>query len=168
MNRFKPTSLLDRLYKIGLLLKGLDGVLELLGGVLLLALSSGTILHLTKDLTGSELGEDPHNFLALHVQHVGHQLALGHNGFAAVFLLVHGGVKVGLVICLLLNKLWAYPVGLLVLGLLLMYQLYQLFVGPSIGMALLSALDVIIIGLIWREWRLRAGDAPKPPGVTPQ
>ena len=153
MARFRPTDLLDRFYEVGILIKGLDGVLELIGGVLLLVLSSGTILHITHVLTRGELGEDPHNFLALHAQHIGQQLAQGHNGFAAIFLLTHGAVKVGLVICLLLNKLWAYPLGLVLLILLLIYQVYQLAVGPGVGMAFLSVLDVIIIWLVWREWQ---------------
>lgn len=158
MIRFKPTSLLDKFYEAGILIKGFDGVVELVGGVLLLTLSSGTILHLTRFLTSNELGEDPHDFLALRVSHIGHQLALGHNTFAAVFLLVHGAVKVGLVTCLLLNKLWAYPLGIIVLGLLLLYQVYELATKPTVGMALLSVLDAVIIWLIWREWqRVRGG-----------
>ena len=150
---FKPTDLLDKFYELGILIKGFDGVVELIGGVLLLVLNSGTILRITDSLTRSELGQDPRDFLALHAQHIGQQLAQGHNGFAALFLLTHGAVKVGLVICLLLNKLWAYPLGLVLLGLLLVYQLYQLVVGPSVGMAILAVLDVIIIWLVWREWQ---------------
>jgi len=167
MVRFKPTDLLDKFYEVGLLIKGFDGLLELIGGVLLLGLSSGTILHLTRSLTNNELGEDPHDFLALHARHIGQQLALGHNAFAAVFLLVHGAVKVGLVICLMLNRLWAYPLGLIILGLLLVYQVYQLVVGPSVGMAALSVLDVAIVLLVWREWRHVRASGPAPP-VTPR
>lgn len=150
---FKPTDLLDKFYELGILIKGFDGLVELIGGVLLLTLSSGTILHITDSLTRSELGENPHDFLALHAQHIGQQLAQGHNGFAALFLLTHGAVKVGLVICLLLNKLWAYPLGLILLTLLLIYQVYQLVVGPGVGMVVLTVLDIIIIWLVWREWQ---------------
>lgn len=150
---FKPTDLLDKFYELGILIKGFDGLVELIGGILLLSLSSGTILHITDSLTHSELGENPHDFLALHAQHIGQQLAQGHNAFAALFLLTHGAVKVGLVICLLLNKLWAYPLGLILLTLLLIYQVYQLVVGPGIGMVILTILDIIIIWLVWREWQ---------------
>jgi len=154
MVRPESPKLLDRLYAVGLFIKGFDGLLELVGGVLLLVLNSGTILHIAKALTSNELGEDPHDFLALHVRHAGEQLAQGNHVFAAVFLLTHGAVKVGLVACLLLRKLWAYPLGLTVLSLLLIYQLYQLALTPSVGMAVLSVFDIIIIWLIWREWLL--------------
>ncbi|HSX06562.1 MAG TPA: DUF2127 domain-containing protein [Candidatus Saccharimonadia bacterium] len=150
---FRPKTLLDKFYEIGILIKGIDGVLELIGGVLLLALSSGAIIRITHHLVDAELAENPHSFLGTHVLHAGMQLAHGHNLFAALFLLIHGAVKVGLVACLLLNKPWAYPVGIIVLGLLLLYQLYQLVVATSFGMAALSALDALIIWLIWREWQ---------------
>ena len=162
---FHPKTLLDKFYEIGIIIKGIDGVLELIGGILLLSLSSGLILHITHHLVDAELAENPHNFIAVHVLHAGMQLAQGHNLFAALFLLIHGGVKVGLVTALLLNKHWAYPVGLAVLGLLLVYQLYQLVVAPTFGMAALSVLDAVIIWLIWREWQ--QVQAKQPP-ATPQ
>ena len=153
MKFFKPTTLLDKFYEVGIAIKGIDGLLELIGGVVLLTLSSGTIWHVTDVLTHSELAQDPHDFIATHIQHAGHNLATGGHTFAAVFLLLHGAVKVGLVACLWLNKLWAYPLGIAVLGLLLLYQIYQLVIHPTFGMAFLSVLDAAIIWLIWREWR---------------
>lgn len=154
MTQVLSPSLIDRLYKAGLLIKGFDGMLELVGGVLLLVLSSDAIVSATKFLTGAELGEDPHDFLALHARHIGEQLAQGNHTFAAIFLLTHGAVKVGLVAGLLLKKLWAYPVGLVGLSALLLYQVYQLIVGPSAGIIVLTIFDVIVIWLVWREWQL--------------
>lgn len=153
MKFFKPTTLLDRFYELGITIKFLDGLFELIGGCLILGLSSGTILSIAHALTHDELAQDPHDFIATHILHAGTSLAHGHAGFASAFLIIHGGVKVGLVICLWLNKLWAYPLGLIVLGLLLIYQLYRLAVGPTFGMVFLSVLDAIIIWLIWREWQ---------------
>ena len=41
---------LDKTFKIGLVLKGLDGVLEVIGGILLLFLSPQAIQHIARDL----------------------------------------------------------------------------------------------------------------------
>lgn len=150
---FHPKSLLDKAYEVGLLVKGFDGTLELIGGILVLALSPGFIMRATNALVGSELHENPHNFIALHVLHTGQKLAAGHNFFAAAFLLTHGLVKLVLVVCLLLNKLWAYPYALIALGLFFIYQLYALATSPGLGMAALCVLDAIIIWLVWREWQ---------------
>ena len=40
---FRTRDLLDQTFEVGIILKGLDGVLEVLGGLLLLVLSPATI-----------------------------------------------------------------------------------------------------------------------------
>lgn len=153
MSLFKPTTFLDKIYEIGIIVKGIDGILELAGGVLVLTISPHTINSLTNFLTQDALQENPHNVIAVHIAKAGQHLASGHNLFAAAFLLTHGLVKVVLVTCLLLNKLWAYPWALGLLGLFLVYQVYLLITQPSFGMAFLSVLDAVIIWLIYREWQ---------------
>lgn len=153
MPLFHPKTLLDKAYEIGIIIKGVDGVLELVGGLLVLTISPHTVNGITNFLTQDALQENPHNFIAVHIAKAGHHLASGHNLFAAAFLLTHGLVKVVLVACLLLNKLWAYPWALVILGLFLVYQIYLLITQPSFGMAFLSVLDVVIIYLINREWQ---------------
>lgn len=153
MNWFKPKSLLDKTYEIGIIIKGIDGTLELIGGILVLILSPGAILNIANFFTQDALQENPHNFIANHIERAGHHLASGQTTFAALFLLTHGLVKVVLVVCLLLNKLWAYPWALVVLGLFLIYQIFLLVTRPTFGMSFLTVLDIIIIILVYREWR---------------
>ncbi|HXR49755.1 MAG TPA: DUF2127 domain-containing protein [Verrucomicrobiae bacterium] len=159
MTLFHPQTLLDKTYEIGIIIKGVDGVLELIGGILVLALSPSAITGITQFLTERELEQDPHDFIATHILRAGQHLANGHNVFVAAFLLTHGLVKVVLVTCLLLNKLWAYPWALGVLGLFLVYQIYQLITRPTFGMAFLTVLDAIIIWLVYREWQKVQPDA---------
>jgi uncharacterized membrane protein len=162
MPLFRPQTLLDKAYEIGIIIKGIDGVLELIGGVLVLTISPQTFTGITQFLTQDALQENPHNFIATHIAKLGHHLASGHNFFAAAFLLTHGLVKVVLVACLLLNKLWAYPWALVILGLFMVYQAYLLITGPTFGMAFLTVLDAVIIWLIYREWQqVRQGKHPK-------
>jgi len=150
---FHPKTLLDKTYEIGLVIKGVDGTAELIGALLLWLVPASAILSLTKALTRNELANDPHDFTATHIAHLGNELAKGHNLFAILFLATHGLVKVALVIALLQQKLWAYPWALGVLGLFLVYQVYLLIVKPTFGMAFLTVLDIVIIGLVWREWQ---------------
>ena len=161
MPLFHPKTLLDKTYEIGILIKGIDGVLELIGGVLVLVINPHTITGITNFLTQDALDSNPHNFIAVHIAKTGHDLANGHNIFAAAFLLTHGLVKVVLVTCLLLNKLWAYPWAIGVLGLFMVYQVYLLITRPTFGMAFLTVLDIIIIGLIYREWQQIRHDSDK-------
>jgi uncharacterized membrane protein len=71
-----------------------------------------------------------------------------------------------LVVCLLLNKIWAYPWALGALSLFLVYQVYQLVTEPTFGMAFLSVLDAIIIYLVYREWQKVRSTPPNESGQT--
>ena len=68
-------------------------------------------------------------------------------------LLLHGAVKVVLVIALLLNKLWAYPCMIVVLLIFIGYQLYRIALNPSAGLIALTVFDALIVLLTWREYR---------------
>jgi len=150
---FKPKDWLDRVFEIGIILKGINGLAELVGGLLLLFATPGSIRRLAVLLTQGELSEDPHDFIARHLLHTASGLTGSAVLFGAVYLLLHGAVKVVLVIALLLNKLWAYPWMIVVLLIFIGYQLYRIALQPSAGLALLTAFDVVIVALTWREYR---------------
>jgi uncharacterized membrane protein len=65
---FKPKDWLDRVFEVGIIPKGLNGLAELVGGVLLLLATPGSIRRLAMVLTQGELSEDPrhHRPLLLH------------------------------------------------------------------------------------------------------
>ena len=153
MDWYRPKSWLDKTYQIGLFIKGFDGTLELVGGILLLAVPPTVITGVARFLTQREIAHDPHDVIATHILAYGEALAHDQHLFASLFLLTHGAVKVALVAALLRQKMWAYPWALGALVLFLIYQAYLMVVRPSFAMAFLTALDIIIILLVWREWR---------------
>ena len=176
----KPLSpALDKTFKIGLVLKGLDGVLEVIGGILLLFLSPAAIQHLVRVLTAHELSEDPHDMIARYLLHTTAHLHHGTTLFGAIYLLSHGIAKIVLVALVLKDKLWAYPwlIGLLLA--FIAYQLYQITVVHfSAGLTLLTVFDALLVWLTWREYRAKrahqhhataaaAGAAPSPGGHRP-
>ena len=151
----KPLSpALDTTFKIGLVLKGLDGILEVAGGILLLFLSPQAIQHLVRVLTAHELSEDPHDLIARYLLHTTSHLSHGTTLFGAIYLLSHGIAKIVLVALVLKDKLWAYP---WLIGLLLAFIAYQLYritaVHFSIGLTLLTVFDAFLVWLTWREYR---------------
>jgi uncharacterized membrane protein len=153
MRWFRPQSLLDQTFQIGIILKGLDGVLEVIGGLLLLVVSPATIDRIVTNLTMHELSEDPHDFLATHLMRTAHGLTGPAVLFGAVYLLSHGGVKIILVAALLKNQLWAYPWTIAFLGVFIAYQVYRLSVKPSVGLTLLTVFDAFLAWLTYREYR---------------
>jgi uncharacterized membrane protein len=145
------------LFNIGVISKGVDGVLEVLGGVLLCFMSPAQIQSILRMLTQHELAEDPHDLLAGYLLHVAQHFSASVQIFAAAYLVWHGIVKVGLVVALLRKRLWAYPAATGAFVLFLIYQLYRYAHTRSAWLLMISAVDVFVIVITWLEYkRLRA------------
>jgi uncharacterized membrane protein len=148
------SPVLDRTFKVGLALKAADGVIEIVAGVLLVFVSPSSIQRIARALTSHELSEDPHDRLAHFILHSTQHLSSGTTLFGAIYLLSHGISKVVLVALVLRNKLWAYPWLIVLLGLFIAYQLYVIiFVKFSWGLTALTAFDLLLVWLTWREYQ---------------
>ncbi|MDP2479839.1 MAG: DUF2127 domain-containing protein [Candidatus Palauibacterales bacterium] len=151
----KPDRL-HRLFRMGMWLKGMDGLVEVAGGLVLAVASQHRIATLVHHLVRGELSEDPGDLVANALLGLARHLSVGTRTFVAAYLLVHGLVKLGLVGGLLAERRRVFPVALTVLGLFLGYQVYRLAVMPSVWLGALTVVDAAILGLVAREWRLVA------------
>jgi uncharacterized membrane protein len=145
---------IHQIFLVSVLFKGADALLECIGGLVLAFVSTSAITGPVNTLTQEELIEDPHDFVATHLLGVAQTLTVGRQHFYAFYLLGHGVIKVLLVIGLLRNKLWAYPVSVAVLGLFIIYQPYRFSHTHSVGLLLLTGLDVVVVGLVWHEFQM--------------
>jgi uncharacterized membrane protein len=145
------------LFEISLILKGAHAVLELAGGVFLQLVSTATIAQILARLTRGELREDPGDLIARYLNQIGQQLTAGGREFGALYLLLHGAINLGLVAGLLMERLWAYPAALAMLGAFVGYQVYRYTQTQALGLVALTALDIIVILLVWHEYRLMRG-----------
>jgi len=147
-------DLVDKAFRTSLYLKGLDGLLEIIGGILLLVITPDQINHLARWLTEGQLDQNPHDYIANHILKSAHNLTGASLTFGAVYLLSHGIVKIVLVIEVIRNHLWAYLALIGVTGLFVIYQVYRLCVdGFSMSLFLLTIFDLIIIYLTQKEYR---------------
>ena len=144
---------LDLVFLIGVLLKGIDGLVELIGGALLLFTTPAQLLGAANAVTSEELSEDPNDLIANLIIHGVSQVHASGVVFVAAYLLLHGAVKIAIVIALLIGSRRVYPWAMAALGAFLIFQLYELVTKPSIGVAVLTVFDAVIIWLTWREWR---------------
>lgn len=144
---------LDRVFEVSIILKGLDGLLEAIGGLILLVVSAGSIQRFADWITVHELSHDPHDFLANHILHYTSHLSGYSVKFGAFYLLSHGIVKIVLVVAVLKQKLWAYPwmIGFLVV--FIGYQIYRMSIHFTVGMLLLTLFDVFIVWLTVLEYK---------------
>lgn len=146
---------LSFIFKIGLAFKGIDGFFELVGGILLLFLSPSHISSIIRALTEHEITQDPHDLIANYLRHLASNLTGSWTLFAAIYLLLHGVVKLVLAWAVFANKLWAFPWMIAFLAIFVVYQIYEIFIDHSIGLTLLTIFDIIIIWLTIHEYRLR-------------
>lgn len=159
-NEFRLVSLLKLkkeqlhlLFKIGVVIKGIDGFLELMAGIALCFTTTAMLRKLVDVLTQGELQEDPTDFIANHLVKFFHHLSVNTEHFAAAYLMTYGFTKVILAVSLLQGKLKAYPAALVILGLFLCYQIYRFSHNHSLGLAFVSLLDLAILIVIWREYQ---------------
>ena len=145
---------IHRIFEISLLLKGAHALIECIGGLALALVGTSTITRLVNAFTQEELLEDPNDFVATQLLSLAQNFSVSTQRFYAFYLLSHGVIKAFLVVGLLRNKLWAYPVSLVVLGLFIVYQLYRFAYTHGFGLMVLTVFDVFVIGLIWHEYRL--------------
>jgi uncharacterized membrane protein len=151
--RKKYSWIIHKAFEIGILLKGVDGVLEIIGGILLFFIPPKTINYLVRLLTQGELSEDPHDLIANFLVRSAQHLSLSSETFGGLFLLSHGIIKIGLVFALFKKKLWAYPLAMVIFGIFILYQMYRYALSHSVWMVILSVLDMAVIVLTYLEYR---------------
>jgi len=147
-----PSKLLDRTFHAGITLKGIGGLMEMTGGVLLLFIRPAAMSATVQFLFLQELSRDPDGFFTSHVLRESSKFANLDPTFASMYLLSHGITKVILVVCLWLNKLWAYPLTIFVFAGFCFYQVHRFTRTHSISLLLLTIFDLFLIYLTWQEY----------------
>jgi Predicted membrane protein len=110
----------DTIYKVGISIKGFDGVIELIAG-LILVFSPQTPHYLLTRIADyfADKGTNFFDFIASAVVKLDTGLTGQTTLFVIIFLLSHGLIKVVLVYCLLKKFYRIYPYALVVLILML-------------------------------------------------
>lgn len=148
------STLRRRVFIASLWGKALDGALEIAGGLILLLVTPATLSRLAIVLTQHELVEDPQDLVASALRQAASQLSASTQLFGGIYLIAHGLIKIGIVAAVLSGRRRAYPVAIGFLVLFIIYQLYRLSYHYSIGLLLLTLFDMLIVWLIWREYKL--------------
>jgi len=151
-------DLLRDAFRTGITAKGIDGLLEIFGGVLVWFIKPSAMGQALRALSLHELSRDRYDFIALHLLHISERLVHSTPVFASIFLLSHGLVKVILAVALWMNELWAYPLAMGVFAAFSVYQVYRFTHTHSISLMILTILDLMVIWLTWAEWRVQRAE----------
>ncbi|MHB8871338.1 MAG: DUF2127 domain-containing protein [Candidatus Doudnabacteria bacterium] len=142
-----------RLFELGLIIKGVNGVIETLSGFFVIFASKATINTLFFNLTRGELLEDPHDRLINFIMHSLGQLSTSTKLFAAIYILTHGLLNIFLAIQLYREKLWAYLVTINLMILFIIYQIYRISYNHSLILTLITIWDIIFVIVLWHEYK---------------
>ncbi len=140
-------------FEYGLLIKGINGIIEIIGGIILLTVNIHTIQHFLVWLSLLELPHGHNDFLAHGLTDLATHFSADTKLVGGIYLLTHGIFKIILVGGLQMKKRWAYPVGIGFLMLFISYQVYRLTLHFSYALLVLTALDSILMVLIYREYK---------------
>lgn len=144
---------LHKSFKIAILIKAIDGGLEMIGGILLLFLNPARLSNLVVLLTQHELSEDPGDVIANFMIKLSSKFTVSTEYFGAFYLISHGIIKIILIMLLWRGKLWAYPLTIISLILFIIYQIYRYILNPSTGLVILTIFDIIMIILTFIEYK---------------
>ncbi|HUX34318.1 MAG TPA: DUF2127 domain-containing protein [Gemmatimonadaceae bacterium] len=148
-----------RLFRLGMIAKAVDGVVQSAAGLALLLLSPRAINAIVLFFVRGELREDPRDLLANLLLHAGAGV-VRIQLFAGLLLVAHGLLKLVLVASVERNQRWAYPTAIVVFGGFVVYQAYQIAVRPSAFLWVVTIVDVVVIALIAHEYTTLAPLAP--------
>ena len=140
-------------FEASLVLKAVFAAAEILGGIGAYFVSQQFLFRVVERITRQELLEDPRDFIANYLLHSAQHFSVSTRNFTAAYLLSHGVIKLWLIAGLLRERLGYYPVGIAVFGLFIVYQVYRFSLTQSLWLVLITALDLVVIGLTWHEYR---------------
>ena len=150
----KKRDVLRDTFRCGIVLKGLHSVIECATGAALLFVPGRMLNRFVLFVGRLDLSRiSSHDVIEEHLRHWAAGLVGTGRHFAAAYLLSHGLVKLVLVIELLRNRLWAYPLMIAMLSVFIVYQSYRFVLTHSVAMVVLTVFDAAVIVLTWLEYR---------------
>lgn len=148
---------LHRFFEITLLLKAIFAIGEIVSAIGVYVVPLDTVADFVGAVTSAELAKHPHDVVAAHLAVWAQNLSVGTKHFVALYLLSHGAVKLWVIIGLMRERLWYYPVALVLFTLFIVYQLHRYMLTHSVSLLLLTVVDLVVIGLTWHEYRYLLG-----------
>ncbi len=140
-------------FTVGLALKGLYGLLEIISGIYLQFFNPYRLYELMLFLARHELSEDPQDKVANFLVTLTYSFPISAQHFTALYLVSHGLIKCVLIFLLWRQKLWAYPLTIFLLLLFITYQIYRITINPEVFLALITFSDMVMLALTFLEYK---------------
>lgn len=150
---FSKDNIINASFYTGLFLKGVNALVEFLGGIVMLVLNHEKLTSLIELIALPELRQDPNDVLMNYLITLGQNLSIGSQRSIAVYMLLHGSIKLVVIYLLWKKKIWAYKPAVAVFGLFIAYEVYSYLHSNSLIMLCIIIIDAAIIAMIILEYR---------------
>lgn len=134
--------------------KFLLATFELIAGTLLLLIGRNNLVNFVISIARRELIEDNRDFFANYIVNLAQNFSVKTEIFIAIYLIIHGVVKLILLYGIWKKKQIAYPLSILVFSIFLFYQINSYVATYSIWLLVLSVLEFIYIALLIYEFKI--------------
>jgi len=148
-----PEKDYHELFRIGILVKAVDGFIEVCAGIFFYFIGYTRINAILFFVFHSEIVESPRDAFWQFFIDQWHSISLSSNSFWGLLFFAHGALKFALSIALLKNRLWAYPTAAIIFILFVGYEIYTLVSQPSLFLWCITIFDAVVVGLILHEYR---------------
>jgi uncharacterized membrane protein len=143
------------LFMASILAKGSLGLIQIATSAAIFMGFVDRLPMLLQSVVASELAEDPNDFLAARLMTFANALPSTDMTFYTYYFAAHGILHVTVVAALIYGSLWAYPAAIAVLGIFVAYQIFEWVAVGGTMLLVLTAIDLIVIGLTFIEWKRR-------------
>lgn len=141
------------LFDAALILKIVNGALETLAALLVLFVPPTFVIKVAEWATSGELAQDPDDPIATLIRSTAHAFTIHTHYLLALYLALHGIVKIALVIGIFAKKRIAYPLFMVALTLFGAYELYRGLLLNELLLQALGAFDFALLLLTAYEYR---------------
>jgi uncharacterized membrane protein len=142
-------------YLVAISIKGIDGLIETVAGLIVALLNSREVYHFAVWATAPELAKHPGSHAIHAIRHGAYNFAHSSHKFAIIYLLAHGILKVGLVVNLFIEHMWIFPVSAVVLLGFISFMGVKLTMHWSPWLFAFAVFDTVTLALVLNEWRVR-------------
>lgn len=153
MNNILSKKNIHASFHIGLIVKGLYDIGEVMCGILLIFLNPERMRKLITLISKNELIEDPKDFIMNYLVSFSRVFSISMQHFTSFYLLSHGIVKILILILLWRKKLWAYPLSCVVFMFFIVIQTQRFIKSHSIMLLVLTLIDIAMIVLTILEYK---------------
>lgn len=142
------------IFKISIFMKGLNAFFEIFAGIIIGFTSKIVLVNFIFDIFRNELSDEPGDILGNFIVNSAVSISTSSQYFFAIYLILHGIIKITLIINLFRKKLWAYPSTIIIFSLFIFYELYRFYISHSVWILAFTIFDMLIVFLTIHEYRV--------------